>query len=111
MKLLQILGGEAFSAANVSSTYWRKINYQLGTNEYDEADTEWKDEDAGWKRTAITIQVPFHAPLKYQAHGFMKLHIYTITPLWLFCGKSLLMPEMISYFIMSCTNCAGQSSQ
>jgi hypothetical protein len=59
MKLLQILGGEAFSAADVSSTCWRKINYQLRTNEYDKADTEWEDEDAGWKRTAITIQVPF----------------------------------------------------
>lgn len=58
IKLLQILGGEAFSAADVSSTCWRKINYQLGTNEYDEADAEWEDEDAGWKRTAITIQVP-----------------------------------------------------
>jgi hypothetical protein len=47
MKLLQILGGKAFSAADISSTCWRKINYQLGTNEYNEADTEWEDEDVG----------------------------------------------------------------
>jgi hypothetical protein len=37
-----------------------KINSQLGTNEYDEGDgEEWEDKDAGWKRAAITIQVPF----------------------------------------------------
>ena len=59
-KLLQILGSSAFNAADVSSTCWKKINSQLGTNEYDERDEEeWEDEDAGWKRTAVTIQVPF----------------------------------------------------
>ncbi|KAG2091349.1 uncharacterized protein F5147DRAFT_780033 [Suillus discolor] len=59
-KLLQILGSSTFNAADISSTCWKKINSQLGTNEYDEEDgEEWEDEDVGWKRTAITIQVPF----------------------------------------------------
>jgi hypothetical protein len=61
-KLLQILGGSAFNTADLNSTYWKKINTQLGSNEYDEGDgEEWEDEDedAGWKRTPITIQVPF----------------------------------------------------
>jgi hypothetical protein len=59
-KLLQILGGSAFNVADVNSTCWKKINSQLGTNEYDEGDgEEWEDEDAGWKRATITIQVPF----------------------------------------------------
>jgi hypothetical protein len=58
-KLLQILGSSSFNTADVRSTCWKKINTQLGINEYDEGEDEWEDEDAGWKRTAVTIQVPF----------------------------------------------------
>ncbi|KAG0702400.1 hypothetical protein DFH29DRAFT_999350 [Suillus ampliporus] len=59
-KLLEILGGNTFSATDVTSTSWKKINVQLGTNKYDEGDgEEWEDEDTGWKRTAVAIDVPF----------------------------------------------------
>jgi hypothetical protein len=60
MKLMDILGGSTFNAAEVSSAHWKKINSQLGVNEYDEGDgQEWEDEDAGWKRTPVSIEVPF----------------------------------------------------
>jgi hypothetical protein len=60
MKLVGILGGETFNVADVSSTWWKQINSQLGENEFDEGDgEEWEDEDAGWKRTLVSIQVPF----------------------------------------------------
>lgn len=59
-KLVEILGGSNFNAADVSSTRWKKINFQLGANEYDGGDgEEWEDEDAGWKRTPVSIEVPF----------------------------------------------------
>jgi hypothetical protein len=60
MKLLKILGDTSFDTTDVSSTRWKKINSHLGINEYDDEDgEEWEDEDAGWKRTPVSIQVPF----------------------------------------------------
>ncbi|KIK35174.1 hypothetical protein CY34DRAFT_56217, partial [Suillus luteus UH-Slu-Lm8-n1] len=60
MKLMEILGNSTFKATDVCSTHWKKINSQLGTNDYDEGDgEEWEDEDAGWKRTPVSIDVPF----------------------------------------------------
>jgi hypothetical protein len=74
MKLLEILSDSGFEATDVSSTHWKKINSHLGINEYDEDDEEeWEDEDAGWKRTPVSIQVPFSrttdtpGPRLYQA--------------------------------------------
>lgn len=60
IKLVEIIGGATFNAADVSSTHWKKINCKLGVNEYDEGDgEEWEDKDAGWKRTLVSIEVPF----------------------------------------------------
>ncbi|KAG1835090.1 hypothetical protein EV424DRAFT_1309386, partial [Suillus variegatus] len=62
-----------FDVAEVNSTPWTKINSQLGSNEYDEDGEEWEDEDAGWKKTPVSIQVPFShmtetpGPRMYQA--------------------------------------------
>jgi hypothetical protein len=58
-KLLEILGGPSFNAANVKSTKWKNINAVLGSNEYDDGDGEdWDNEDAGWHKSPITIEVP-----------------------------------------------------
>ncbi|KIK31844.1 hypothetical protein CY34DRAFT_59602, partial [Suillus luteus UH-Slu-Lm8-n1] len=58
--LLKIIGSETFNTADVSSTHWNEINSKLGANEYDQGDIEeWEDEDAGWKRTPVFINVPF----------------------------------------------------
>ncbi|KAG2737177.1 hypothetical protein P692DRAFT_20883890, partial [Suillus brevipes Sb2] len=72
--LLDILSGETFKTADVTSTHWKKINCQLGVNEYDDKDDdEWEDEDAGWKKSSISIDVPFSrtsdtpGPQSYQA--------------------------------------------
>ncbi|KAG2742745.1 hypothetical protein P692DRAFT_20879278 [Suillus brevipes Sb2] len=72
--LLDILSDETFKTADVTSTQWKKINCQLGANEYDDKDVdEWEDEDAGWKKSSISIDVPFSrtsdtpGPQSYQA--------------------------------------------
>jgi hypothetical protein len=40
--------------------HWNEINSKLGAYEYDQGDIEeWEDEDAGWKRTPVFINVPF----------------------------------------------------
>ena len=57
-KLLEIIGSEAFSPADVRHTNWRKIDNQLAINEWDQE--EWLDDDAGWCKSSIKIQVPFH---------------------------------------------------
>jgi hypothetical protein len=74
VKLVDILGNSSFSCGDVSSTPWKKVNAQLGLNDYDEEDgVEWEDEDAGWKRTPVSINVPFSrtadipGPRVYQA--------------------------------------------
>jgi hypothetical protein len=62
-KLLNIVGSPDFLPSDVSSTNWTKINTILAHNG-DDNDTdfsrEWLGEDMGWKRTAISISVPFH---------------------------------------------------
>jgi hypothetical protein len=56
MKLMNIIGSSSFSTDDVSSTNWDKINIKLGVNEYDKGDgEEWEDDDAGWKRTPVSI--------------------------------------------------------
>jgi hypothetical protein len=60
VKLMKIMGDSTFKVTDVCSTHWNKINSQLGTNDYDERDgEEWEDEDAGWKRTPVSIEIPF----------------------------------------------------
>lgn len=59
-KLLGILGNNTFNVTDVMSTHWKKINCQLGVNEYNKEDgDEWEDEDAAWKCTPVSIKVPF----------------------------------------------------
>jgi len=59
MKLIDILGGSSFDVNSMRSMHWKKINIQLGSNDYDEDGEEWEDEDASWKRTPVSIHVPF----------------------------------------------------
>jgi hypothetical protein len=72
-KLLDIMSASTFVTSDVTSTRWKSINSTLGVNEYDEDGEEWQDEDAGWKRTPVSIEVPFSrttdtpGPRMYQA--------------------------------------------
>jgi hypothetical protein len=78
-KLMEILGCSSFVPRDVSTTHWKSINTKLGVNEYDEGDgEEWEDEDAGWKRTPVSIQVPVPVPLKIQVLASTRLPICII---------------------------------
>src|SRR6202453_2284210 len=65
-KLLQIVGNPEFHPDDVCDTPWAKIDKKLGQNDFDnedgkdEHDTEWVDEDAGWKKSLVKISVPFN---------------------------------------------------
>lgn len=71
--LLNIVGRPEFQPVDVRDTNWRAIDAKLGTNEFDEEpitvsddeneELEWLD-DAGWRRSAITVSVPFHSRSK-----------------------------------------------
>jgi hypothetical protein len=74
-ELLSIIGSPDFRPEDVRHTKWRKIDAALARNDFDksgdgsdimddDADAEWMDEDAGWKKTPVYISVPFHSRLK-----------------------------------------------
>ncbi|KAH7903230.1 hypothetical protein BJ138DRAFT_181955 [Hygrophoropsis aurantiaca] len=54
--LVEIIGGAHFDLADIRNTPWDSINSRLGTT--DEED-EWEDVDAGWRKTQVSIEVPF----------------------------------------------------
>jgi hypothetical protein len=63
-KLIDIVGGSDFRPDDVRSINWTKINANLAQNADNDnqhhSDHSWLGEDTGWKRTAISISVPFH---------------------------------------------------
>ncbi|KAG6913076.1 hypothetical protein DXG01_009851, partial [Tephrocybe rancida] len=65
-KLLNIIGNLGFTPCDVQSTPWNAINKVLGRNDFDEEDNrwEWEDEDAGWRRTRVTLDDPFHSRMQ-----------------------------------------------
>ncbi|KAF8057993.1 hypothetical protein FPV67DRAFT_1429294 [Lyophyllum atratum] len=66
--LLDIIGHPDFDPNDIRRTNWSKVNTTLAANaqDLDEHDpqVEWLDEDEGWRRSAITIRVPFHQRMK-----------------------------------------------
>ncbi|KAG2110220.1 uncharacterized protein F5147DRAFT_772487 [Suillus discolor] len=58
-QLINIVGCSDFDPDDVQSTSWDRINSKLGSSAHDEGGDEWEDEDAGWCKTKVTIQVPF----------------------------------------------------
>lgn len=58
-ELLDIVGCPDFDPGDVEHTHWDKINSQLGASVDDEGGDEWEDEDAGWRKTQVAIEVPF----------------------------------------------------
>ena len=59
--LLDIVGSPTFAPADIESTNWAQVNHKLALNDWDKS--EWIDEDAGWRRSTVKIQVPFHRHL------------------------------------------------
>ena len=55
---------------DIRRTRWSDINTRLAVNDYDESenDEEWLDGDAGWKKTPVFIDVPFHQRMKNPGH-------------------------------------------
>jgi Plavaka transposase len=66
-RLLDIIGDPEFRPEQVRDVPWAKIDATLGSNDFDgerpdgEWEPEWMQQDAGWKRTPITISAPFHS--------------------------------------------------
>jgi hypothetical protein len=65
-ELLRIIGNPEFRPEDVQHTKWGAIDAKLAMNDFDrvdgnngDAELEWMDEDAGWKRTPVRIRVPF----------------------------------------------------
>ncbi|KIK46533.1 hypothetical protein CY34DRAFT_62856, partial [Suillus luteus UH-Slu-Lm8-n1] len=58
-ELVDIVGRPDYDPDDVRNTPWDKINSQLGASAEVEDRDEWEDEDAGWHKTQVTIEVPF----------------------------------------------------
>jgi hypothetical protein len=68
-ELVSIVGHLGFKPEDVRHTKWSEINSKLAKNDFDEqggakGEEEWLDEDAGWKKSPISISVPFHSRAK-----------------------------------------------
>jgi len=65
-KLLGVVTDPKFHSDDVRHNQWRKIDTQLGVNDFDgenantDDDVEWLDADAQWKKTPIHISIPFN---------------------------------------------------
>lgn len=58
--LVSIVGDPQFCPEDVRRTNWRQVDRKLAVNDFDPPKAEWIDKGAGWKRTPISISVPFH---------------------------------------------------
>lgn len=65
-KLVAIVGHPSFRPEDVRSTSWSRIDKVLGTGTHDPvlqqngSYPQWLDTDAGWRRSPIEVEVPFH---------------------------------------------------
>ena len=76
-ELLNIVGDPEFHPDDLQGMQWDKINRRLGRNNFDQEDSldeEWMDEDEGWKRTPVSISVPF-ARRHTKEPGPRKFHV------------------------------------
>ena len=77
-ELIDIVASSKFKPEDVRSTRWSAINQALGLADFDEKAEGWEDEDAGWRRSPIAIDVPFHRQMK-SSEGWRRLvigHLY-----------------------------------
>lgn len=74
--LINIVSSPTFRPEDVRGISWDKINAQLTKNMDDTEDGEWLEEDVGWKKSPISISVPFNRryPEKY-AHPISCLFV------------------------------------
>lgn len=82
--LLDIVGRPDFCPEDVRCTNWHAIDAKLGENEFDEeghttvgdGSEEWLD-DSGWRKSSITVSVPFHRRAKHPGpKDFFAGHLY-----------------------------------
>ena len=84
--LLSIVGHQDFRSEDVRHTKWSKIDAFLAKNDFDgsgtrnedgvihdDGDAEWTDHDEGWKKSPISISVPFHHRMK--SSGVKEYHL------------------------------------
>lgn len=69
-KLIDIVGSPTFKPEDIQNTRWNHLHRVLGQNEFDTPETQdeeaWgADEDAGWQKTDISIDVPFNRGMKH----------------------------------------------
>lgn len=65
--LIDIVGDPTFRPEDIRETKWAKLDEKLAQNSFDDdsdAGAEWLDDDAGWKKSLISISVPFHSRTK-----------------------------------------------
>jgi hypothetical protein len=63
-ELVDVVASPSFNPEDVKHTRWSAINKTLGLADFDDGEEEWEDEDAGWRRSPIAIDVPFHRQMK-----------------------------------------------
>jgi hypothetical protein len=62
--LINIVASPDFKSEDIRHTCWSAIDKILGVANFDDKESEWENEDAGWMRSPIAIDVPFHRQMK-----------------------------------------------
>lgn len=76
-ELLEIVSDPQFCPEDVRSTNWTKINSALAQGDFEGEEEEWMDDDAGWRKTPITLPIPFHKRAKHPGvHNFFVGNFY-----------------------------------
>ena len=77
-ELLDIVSSPIFTPDNIRHTRWSAINKTLGLADFDDGGEEWEDEDAGWRRSPIAIDIPFHRQMKSSVGSLRRVvgHLY-----------------------------------
>ncbi|KIK32967.1 hypothetical protein CY34DRAFT_18685 [Suillus luteus UH-Slu-Lm8-n1] len=105
--LLDIIGCPNFDPNDVRLTHWDKINSQLGASVEEEEGDEWQDEDAGWRKTEVTIDVPFsRTTAQPDIQPYIAADLYSRS-LVLVIREKLANTEDDEHFIMNLINYDG----
>lgn len=82
-RLILIVGSDSFIPEDVRVANWSFINHVLGTSEFEKSaeGSHWHEDGTSWKKTLVTINVPFNSVSKQPRVQPYTIHKFRYRPL------------------------------